>query len=333
MNARLSSRSCLAALIALLAVGVCVETSAQSVTTVPVGAVTLTFPASSSTACSLQLEDAPVYSGSLTGVTANTITVAGVSWTTNSYADPALPYAVRITSGGYAGTLFPITANASNQLSLQVDGLDLSTILAGSENFIILPIDTLGTLFGTSSVPFLTGASAASADVIYIWSGAAWSAYFHNGTSWRRGGVGGSQNNAIISPDAALFVLRRGTSDISLTITGQVRPQVARRFMKPNGLTFLANPFPVDMVLSSTNFNNSTAWQTGASAASADTVYVWTGTAWSGYFHNGTTWRRGGVGGSQDSAIIPAGSPFFVLRRSNPALKDSTVMHTAPYTL
>ena len=307
--------------------------SAQSVTTTPVGAVSTTFPANSLKAFSLQLEESSVSIATLSSVSTNTITSSTSNWTSGAFAAVDAPYGVRITSGTYAGVMFVITGNTTNQLTVQTDGVDLTTVLSGTETVSVIPLDTLGTLFGTSSVPFKSGTTAASADVIFIWSGTGWLAYFHNGTNWRRSGSGLNQNNTVIPLDVGLFIQRKDITDLSLTITGNVRSASARRFIKPNASTFLANPFPVDMTFANSGFRTSNAWQTGASAAAADSVYLWNGTGWQVYFHNGTSWRRAGSGLNQDATAIPAGSPMFVLRRSNPAYKDSVVTHTTPYTL
>lgn len=326
-----SLRSGLSVLALLLAFGL--EASAQTVTTVPVGAVTVSFP--QGTSCgSLTLEEASVYVGAVSAAGANSLTVASVgSWVSGAYAVPAAPYAVRITSGVLSGSTFKITANTDVSLTLDTKGINISSLLAASDKFRIFPVDTLGTLFGTSSVDFQTGGSASAADNILLWSGTAWLTYYHNGTSWRRSGSLSNQNDAVLMPDDGFMVIRRPASTLSLVLTGCVRDGAAKLLVKGSASTFAANSFPVNQTLASLPFSTMSGWLKAASASASDNVMVWSGSTWLTFYHNGTSWRRSGSLSNQDAYSIPAGSPYFVRRISSPALDVSYASFNLPYAL
>ena len=305
---------------------------AQSVTTPPVGAVSLTMP-QGITALSLTLEDAPVYSGAVTALSSASITTSTATWTASAYSVVSSPFAVRFRSGALAGSYFKITANTGNVLTLDTKGLDLSTVVLVNDTYSILPVDTLGTLFGTSAVDFQTGSSAALADNIFIWSGSAFFSFFHNGTNWRRTGSLSNQNDTVIMPDDGFMVVRRSATPLNFTITGQVRDFNTRPKLNGSSFTLVANHYPVDRLLSSLPFRTSNNWTTGASALVSDNVFIWSGSAWLSFFHNGTSWRRTGSLSNQDSFLVTAGSPFFVRRISSPTTLNAYTSFTMPFTL
>lgn len=306
--------------------------SAQSVATKPVGAVTLTIP-QGTTALSLQLEDQPVFIGTVNGATANSIAVASVSWASNQYANAALPHAVRIGSGQLAGSTFLVISHTDAVLTVDTKSLNLSGLISSGDSISIIPIDTLGTLFGTGSVDFQTGSSASSADNLMLWDGSSWLTYFHNGTNWRRAGSLSNQNNTPLLPNEGFMILRRSVSALSFTIVGSPRVAASRDLLRPASSTFLATGFPVDRQISSLGFKNMAAWQTGSSASSADNVIIWSGSSWLTFFHNGTSWRRSGSLSNQDTFVVPAGAPLFVKRISSSSLVNSLVVNQPPYTL
>lgn len=134
---------------------------------------------------------------------------------------------------GEHGALFLISANTSTQVSLTTGGYSLVTTtptvgtqlqVAVGDKFEIVAANTLGSVFGAGSVALQTGASASVADNVLAYSPSTngWITYFHDGTSWRDAAVSGNQNNVVIAPDAALFVLRRATTAVDLYFSGTV---------------------------------------------------------------------------------------------------------------
>ena len=321
------------ALSAALGFGFTSPASAQtSVTTVPVGAVTLTFPQGNS--ChSITLEDNQAYVGTVASVTPNSISVSTSTLTNGAYATAAAPYVLRLSSGALAGSTFQITANDTVSLTLNTNNLDISTLVTANDKFGILPVDTLGTLFGTTTVPLQTGSSATTADNIMIWSGTAWFTYYHNGTNWRRSGSLANQNNTVLSPDFGFMVIRRAIEPLSLVLTGRVRNEAARLSITGGASTFIGNAYPVDQKLSTLPFASMSGWAKASSATSADKVLVWSGSAWLTFYNNGSNWKMSGSLANQNDYIIKSGTPLYVIRGSLVAASESFASFNLPYTL
>lgn len=70
---------------------------------------------------------------------------------------------------------------------------------------------------------------------------------------------------------------------------------------------------------------------TGASASVADTVQVYTGTAWNTYFHNGTNWRLTTLATSQDNFVLRPDAAIVFNRRGTTAI-TFTALGTVPST-
>lgn len=320
--------------LAALSVAASTLSFAQTATTTPVGFFKLTFAAGQTTSATAVLENDAVDLGTLSAIGSNTLTDGSKAWTASQFAGVAFPYVAQITTGTEAGRVFKITANTATVLTVDSAGIDLTTILVAGAKYRLVPIDTLGSLFGAATVPFQTGASAAAADNVLIWDIAtqAWLTYFHNGTSWRRTGSLVNQNNTVILPDTALFVFRRGATPLEVVLTGAVPTVAPKFFLKPAASTFVGNPQPADTTLLNSGAAASPGWLTGASAASADNLLVWNGTGWFTFFHNGTSWRRTGSLVNQNTFVITAGTPMFVFRRSNPATNQSYLATPLAYT-
>jgi uncharacterized protein (TIGR02597 family) len=230
---------------------------AQEIVTIPVvfmqNSVT---PASGPSNPASSVISAPVYKtpafiskvSSVDGATA--LTVASGNFSVNQFS--ASPYFVRLKSGPSTGRFFRITANTESQLT--IDGLGYSitssTPASSSETQVsvgdrceIFAANTLGTLFGVSGVPFQTGASANSADNVYLWNGTAWDIFFNNGSHWRKSGNGLNQDNAIVFPDSGLFIVRRGTGSLTLRFSGTISSTTERTDILGPGSTFKGNRF------------------------------------------------------------------------------------------
>jgi uncharacterized protein (TIGR02597 family) len=329
-------------------------TNAQSVTTIPVGFTsTAITPAVDSTSPKGTVVSVPFYAvadfvGAVGSVdSASALSISGAAFTVNQFT--STPHLARMKSGASPGRFFVITANTATQLTLDTTaaGYTLTTgapgntqaqVVAG-DSVEILPANTLGALFGTSSVPFQTG-SVNSADNVYVWNktNQNFDVFFHDGTNWRKSGSGLNQNDFVILPDQGLFILRRATAPLNLTFLGTVPSTTERTdFVGPTS-SFESNRFPVDFTLAGAtnplNLQNLPNWLSG-SVNSADNVYVWNNTNqnWDVYFYNSTNWRKSGSGLNQNSTVIPLGTAMFILRRSSAAGNQSTLVQALPYSL
>ena len=305
-----------------------------TVTTDPVGFTSVVINSSSDgvipgrTVVCTPLHAAPVYAGTITSVDGTSaFSDSNATWTGNQFVSGSTPYLVKIKSGASVGRFFLVTSNSTSHLTVNPGSYALTSLLTVGDTYEIDPANTLSTLFtsGTASgsFPFQTGASANVADVVCIWNGTGWYGYFNNGTNWKRSGSGLIQDNTIIYPDEALYIIRRSTNPLTLTFTGTIPTTVEQSDIPGSENTFLANRYPQDMVLYSSTSTNSISlqnlpnWQSGASALAADRVSIWNGTGWYVYYFNGTNWKRSGSGLIQDSTVIPANSAIYISRISS----------------
>ena len=310
----------------------------QSVTTVPVGAVTISIPAAKSatepswTLISFPLEETAVSMGKVTSITGGVITDSSQSWTVSSFSAATSPFLIHFTSGAAAGLFVKVTANTANTITVDPRNLSLSALVSANDTFQVIPADTFGSLFGTSSTIFQGGASAASADNILIWSNGAWKTYYYNSSTskWKSGLA--DATNDVIMPHSGLFVRRVSTTPLDFTITGTVPVLVGRHEINGGGYALVANRFPVDVTLASLNFQNLPSWQSGTSASNADNIILWDKTlvpaGWKTYYYNSSSalWKSGLA--SAGGTIIPAGSAIYVKRLS--AAAGNVALYSQP---
>lgn len=332
--------------LAALSVAASTISFAQTASTVPVGFMTFAVSAGTpaapvTTPIAMPLQDAPAAAGAMSGyitsITSNSLTVTGAGWTASALSDPTTPYMLRLTKGAAAGITFGISANTDSTLTLV--GSDLTTLGvvtgAGNDTFEIFPVDTLFTLFGTSTL--LGGTSATNADVVYIMSGGAWVGYYFNTTRgfWVRttGSTAINRNATILAPETGFLVERRGPA-LSLTITGRVPVCKFSANVLNSGNSLVHTGFPTSSTLG--GFAVQTAlpgWVTSPSAATADWLYVFSAGAWVSYYHNGTNWlRTTGPAINRDSIAVEAGAPVLLFKRGA-AAGFSALTKALPYSL
>jgi uncharacterized protein (TIGR02597 family) len=330
MNSSALNSLRLAAAVALATAG---SSFAQTTaTTDPVGFITHTFPAGTATTPSyksicIPLYSAAVFQSAASAVTSSTCTLTGANFTANQFT--SAPHLLRVKSGAQVGRFFLITANTANAVTIDTRGgtVDLTSFVATNDKCEILPANTLGSLFGTTTTIFQTALSPNSADNLYLWNGASWDAFYHNGTNWRKAGSSTNQNNTIVYPDEGLFVARRGTSALNFSPLGTVPTTNERTDLDGAGSTYIANRFPVNIQLVDTGLQLTANWVTGGSPNSADKVYIWNGTSWDVFYHNGTNWRKAGSSANQNTTVVPVGTPMFVTKSGSGA----TLAQNLPY--
>jgi len=349
MNPSALSRHALAAAF-LLATGTL--TFAETATTDPVGffskalVVSAGGGARTTATVSVPLYRPPVYTAAATSVTngspQSTCQLSGGNFGTGvGQTDvTTYPHLMRIktsTDTTHIGRFFEVKAASGDQLSL--DDTALASFLSIGDTCEVFPANTLGNTFGaitgtgntsTSTVPagWVTAASAASADNVFIWNGS-WLTFYHNGTNWKQSGSGLNKNFTIIYPGEGLFVGRIGTTPITLVTTGTVPTTTERTNVTGSGQTLVANRFPVDMTLLACHFETIPGWVSGANASAADNVYIYSN-GWQTYYYTGTIWKKSGSGLDQGTiTTIPAGSAVF-LRRTTAG--NSTLTQNTPYT-
>lgn len=314
---------------------------AASVATVPVGYFTVniaggTEAVPATTRFSVPLVDTPQAQGAsggpLSGLTSTSMTVADADWIDGALSTVQYPYAVRILSGARAGLTLKITANTTDTLT--VAGVDLVAlgVLAG-DRVQLIPVDTLSTLFGAST---LTGAtSAAAADVVYLGANLLFG-YYYNTTLGRWVSVSGptiDRGNLAIMPDQVIHVVKKSAA-VSLTFTGRVPEAAFVTQVANTGNTYTHSGFPADTTLAGLALQNRVSgWVTAEAAGAADQVWLPLGGTWISYYHNGVQWQSAtGPKINRDSVPVAAGTPILIAKQGITA-GSAHFLNPLPYTL
>jgi uncharacterized protein (TIGR02597 family) len=325
-------------------------THAQSVSSTPVGYVTLTINGNGYTALSNPLENAIVYSGSASNVSGSDITTS-FTMTSGEVAttdvDGNSSYYVQLSDG----TILDITGNSETAITVAVDA---SSLISSSDAITVKKYTTLSDLFGATNAAGLTsGADASSSDLVFIMSADGNGVYgsyyyqddpfdgFFGGDGWRSLGDNATDaSNLIIAPDDGLIVQRNAPSDLSIVVTGTVNTIQHNRTL-PAGFSLVAYPFPVDTTLDDSGIYSATnGYTSGGDASTSDIVYVLSpnGSYTSYYrqddpfdgFFGGDGWRALGDNATDaGTTSIPAGSAIIIKHIGS----GLTWADSLPYTL
>lgn len=323
---------------------------AQSVSSTPVGYVTLTINGDGYTALSNPLENAVVYSGTASSISGATISssfsmTSGEISTTDAEGNSA--YYVQLADG----TILDITSNSESEITVAVD---VSSLVSADDQITVKKYTTLSDLFGaTNSAGLTSGGDASSSDLIFIMSSDGAGTYgsyyyqddpfdgFFGGDGWRSLGSNSTDvANLIIAPDDGIIVKRDASSDLSVVVTGTVNTTQHNRTL-PQGFSLVSYPFPVATTLDDSGiYSETNGYVSGGDANSSDIVYVLSpdGSYTSYYrqddpfdgFFGGDGWRALGDNSTDvGSTSIPVGSSIIIKHTgSGLAWIDAT-----PYTL
>lgn len=322
--------------------------SAQTtVSTTPVGAVTLTVAASSNgttytvSQVAVPLVGDPLVSNGVSAVTpsgllkatvssatTNQVTTTSAGWTVGQLAQASFPLFVKFTSGSQSGLTLLITANTDTTLTLDNRGIDLSGLTGSS--YTIIAGDTLVGLFGTGTVAgsndvrggTATNFAANQTDRVTInTSGTVINYYFNTQfNQWRRSGSSASQDNVVISPQAGVVYSRIATTPLSVVTLGTVPTGSTKIPLTSQGLEIIGRQFPSDTTLASLNIQNVSNWRKantgGVTVATSDRVLVNVSGALLSFYFNNTTglWQRSGSGADQGGVVISAADALRIQR-------------------
>ena len=217
------------------------QAQSSSVTTDPVGFVSVTVPAASDAALGAPLGRANEYQGviqSLSGTTGSvTLTVAGTpGWLASQfvYAVGTQPktYYVRIDTGtAREGLIGTITANDATSITFTVPtgddlvGVKTNAVDGTGDSISIAPYWTLQTLVtgvpaGTQLLTYPTNVAGlnVAAAVTYVFTG----------TNWQQGAT--VMNDVILPPGQGFTLRNNSASAVTISITGSV-PMATNRFV------------------------------------------------------------------------------------------------------
>jgi uncharacterized protein (TIGR02597 family) len=357
VKARPSFRSSLAALIAVLTFGLGFEASAQSVTTTPVGAVTVTIAAGTGTVRSATVASFPlvntavtdgVASGVISSVSTNAITCSGAGWTTSGLAQASLPFLVKITSGTAAGRTFLVTANTADTLTVSTsDGasttaIDLTQLGivtgASGDKFQLENADTLLTIFGAGDVDGtnapLGNSNPSLADMVQINTANSYQTYYYDPaqSAWINLVSEVPSNNLVIRPDTAVVYSRLKNTSFSITVTGSIPVTNRKAIIRSGQTTILSSYWPKDTTLADTGLHQLSGWVSSANPNTADIVQIRQGSSWQTYYHDGVNWINLVSEVPSNNLTVGVGSGLLIKKRAltaAPLILDQVV----PYTL
>lgn len=320
----------------------------------PVGGRAINVPWSQVRAVSLPLlpyvRSADYVAASISGVGSNYLDVAGANWTPAAFSNPAVPYFVRILSGNAAGRVIPVSTsipNTSSRLFLSADGipLDQGAGPTSGDRIELLLADTLIGFFGTDTLQ--GGPDATNADNVQVWANTSWLIYYYNTTRsrWERStdtAASNSRDNQLLRPDRGFMIVRRGTTNLQIFLTGRVPTLPPKHHIVRQSYTFFNSGIPVAMSLGHLSLQTRVSGWRGATSGSAaltsgDLVQVWGNTAWVYYYYDTSrnSWQRTtdtATSNSRDSILLQPGHAF-MLGVNNPAstLEANYVQVPLPY--
>jgi hypothetical protein len=251
------------------------------------------------------------------------------------------------------GARADIVSNTASSLTLAgADQASISAALATPQSVRIRKHRTLSDLFGgasgtttDSTVPFLKGSAASSADNVLVMINGVYKTLYYSSNISR---PGWRDNTTLatdfpIYPSDGIFIARRATAPLSITISGEVKnytsliPITAGVSAANPKYTLTSLPVPVAMTLptlfggdGTTAGGASLKLLRGTAAGAADNVLVWNGTSFVTYYYSSNVSRPGwrDSGGNVASAVSIPSDAAFLIKRTSAA---STISYTANF--
>ena len=327
-----------------------VSLQAQSVSTVPVGAVTVNIAAGTGSAYRLSTISFPLIGdasadgqavGVITGVTETTISNSDANWTTNQLSSASAPWLIQITSGDAEGStlaLSTLVANTTTTVAVSPEETNVVNLtdlgVKVGDTYKIIPADTLLSIFGSPEDTGILGAvSSTGADIVQLLVSGTWRKYYYNTVSqaWLRVGLETNSNNVIIRPDSLVLYNRLADTPLALSMVGEVPSRQRKVLIRSSGLTTVSTMWPTEVTLGTSSIELLPGWVSSADSSVADYVQILVSGTWRKYYHNGEQWLRLGLNTGSDSQVVPVGSGMFVVKRS-PAVA-TTLVQPLPYSL
>jgi uncharacterized protein (TIGR02597 family) len=307
-----------------------------SAVTDPVGVVTVEIQPKPLTNRSFNFISLPLirpaaFSGSLPSGSISTqngvtvITFQANLFETGAFASNEAPHYFEVRDGNYSGLTSQIIANSASSITLADN---ISEIIDEGQLIAIRPNWTLATAFPGGN-GFQKGTTPTNSDTVVMFdpdTGNTTTYFFHlNFNEWRSGLT--PSNNAVIPPDAGIWIERRSTSTgMSIQLTGEVKTTPSALYIGGNAATrrtLAPNLYPLDSVtLAQSGLytgNVSTGLAGGTTPNNADNLIVYnpvSGNATTYFFNtNAQEWRSGLT--PANDVVIPAGMSVMVVRKQN----------------
>lgn len=315
--------------------------NAQSVSTVPVGYVTLTVKGTGGQgSAAYSYLGVPMHhpANVRTAITAkadNSLTSANAGWTVDAFANT---HYVMIMSGAHTGKSTTIIANTADTLTTADD---ISAVLNGNESIAVHKYTTIADVFGAANEAGLNGSDGpgTSDNILIQTSSNSFSNYYYKnsgifgGTGWRSSASNSiDASGAIIPYGAGIIVVRRETADLSITVSGSVFPDDAVTPVEA-GYNWKSASIPVDVTLAGFfGATNEAGLDGGDGPGTADNILAFdaSGNITTYYYKDsgvfgGTGWRSS-ASNSNDEAntVIAKPGEMFLINRSGGAAFNFT---------
>jgi uncharacterized protein (TIGR02597 family) len=288
--------------------------------TIPVGYVSHTLKAGVYNLIGLTVHEPNLTNGAFESKNSASLTLTDNEGLFSSFV-AGQTYLLEISSGTSAGAIQEVTTWSGNTLTnLPADFL---AGLTGAESYSIRKSSTLGSIFGEQNQAALLGGNANSADLIMLPNGSGgFNSFYYStggftGTGWRKVGGGSTDfvNQPVVYTDG-LLILRRGATDLTLTISGSVKNSSALVGVA-NQYEYLGGVYPVGSTLASSGLSSKVL---AGNANTADLIMMPNGSGgYLSYYYSsggftGVGWRQVG-GGATDKAATELPSGFILCRR------------------
>jgi hypothetical protein len=259
-------------------------------------------------------------------------------------------YYLEIVSTGARADI--VSNTASNVVLSTSDQSSISTALATPGMVRIRKHRTLSDLFGgasgtttDSTVLFLKGTAAASADNVLVMVDGAYKTLYYSSSSTKPGWRDGNTlaTDFPIYPSDGIFIARKATTPLSIAISGEVKnytsliPISAGVSTTNPKYTLTTLPVPVAVTLptlfggdGTANGGASLKLNKGSAAGVADNVLIWNGTSFLTYFYSSSATKPGwrdSAGNVASAVSIPSDASFLIKRTS----AASTISYTANF--
>ncbi|MGK0456333.1 MAG: hypothetical protein ACJAUA_000631 [Zhongshania aliphaticivorans] len=296
--------------------------SAQTVSTDPVGYVTLDIAANGFTFVGTPLVNEIAFAGVAVAASTNSVSFTANAFETGEFnqitigSENSTQYIFEVTSGSDIGAMIPIVSNTTNALMLSED---VSGFVTAGTTGIVRALHTLDSLF-PSGVPLNAGFSAAVADEVLVFDAVSQTSknYFYSSLAgeWRSGSI--SSGRFSLLPNQSLYIKRKGSAT-SVTFAGSVKMGTTAIDIFP-GLNLIPNLYPVAYSLDLSGLytaDSSTGLAAGFSAAVADeVVFINADASSTTYFYSSLAneWRTGST--PAGDLEIPVGGAILIKRKA-----------------
>ncbi len=306
-------------------------------------------PPESDAVVSVPFELPVVYTGTVTVVAGNTITVSGTPFAGQTYA---AQFYVRFKSGGRNGLWSTVSANTANTLTL-ADTSVVSGVAVGNQ-FDLRPHQTLNTVFpaGLAGVSYLTSVSASirktevlTMDNLNVAINKSSSAtYYHLSGAWRRAGSAGGFGSIVLPPDQPFVLRNKGNASALLLMmngqyaTGHWGRLIPTHASLSNDL-YVNSGRPIAVTLNELMLGGTAAFASSSSASvRADELLVFdnaaTGqnkSATATFYYLAGVWRQAGSGADWGNLPVIGPGTGFIIRKKNGAPGLAVWSAAAPY--